>query len=192
MADAKNHQSLLFMRHGETLANINFVASGGDRNPELTESGIAQAELVIVKLRLHSLIPHVIITSPSKRTMTTAQIISGQLNLDIVLEPLLNERLLGDWNDVSSDIINPLLAAGDTPPNGESRPEFRKRTLQGLRNHVELFQHMPLFIGSRGTARILLEMVAEEDPLNFPNGAIFKAKLADSEEFGIVHIKHIT
>ena len=179
------------MRHGETLANMNFVASGGERNSELTELGIAQAELAVVKLRRHSLIPHVIITPLSKRTISTAQIISGQLNLEIVVEPLFAERLLGDWNDVSSEIINPLLAAGDTPPNGESRPEFRKRTLQGLRNHAKLFQHKPLLIGSRGTARILLEMVSTEDPLNFPNGAIFKAKLADSEEFGIVHIKHI-
>ena len=179
------------MRHGETLANFKFVASGGDRNPELTESGIAQAELAVVKLRRHSLIPHVVITSPSKRTIATAQIISGRLNLEIVVEPLINERLLGDWNDVSSEIINPLLAAGDAPPNGESRPDFRKRTLQGFRNHAKIFQHMPLLIGSRGTARILLEMVPNEDPLNFPNGAIFKAKLADSEELGIVQIKHI-
>ena len=191
MTDANNHRSLLFMRHGETLANLNFVASGGDRNPDLTESGIAQAELAVVKLRRHGLIPHVIISSPSKRTMTTAQIISDQLNLELVVEPLLNERLLGDWNDVSSEIINPLLAAGDTPPNGESRPEFRKRMLHGLRNHARLFQHMPLLVGSRGSARILLEMVPKEDPLNFPNGAIFKAKLADSEDFGIAHIKHI-
>ncbi len=179
------------MRHGETLANIKFIASGGDRNPELTESGIAQAELAVVKLRRHSLIPHMIITPPTKRTMATAQIISGRLNLEIVVEQLLNERLLGDWNDVSSEIINPLLAAGDTPHNGESRPDFRKRTMRGFRNHAKLFQHMPLFIGSLGTARILLEMVPNEDPLNFPNGAIFNAKLADSEEFGIVHIKHI-
>ena len=191
MTDAKNHRNLLFIRHGETLANMNFVASGGDRNPELTELGIAQAELAVVKLRRHSLIPHVIITPPSKRTMATAQIISDQLNLEIVVEPLIAERLLGDWNDVSSEIIYPLLAAGDTPPNGESRPEFRKRMLQGLRNHARLFQHMPLLVGSRGSARILLEMVPKEDPLNFPNGAIFKAKLADSEEFGIAHIKHI-
>ena len=179
------------MRHGESLANFKFVASGGDRNPELTESGIAQAELAVVKLRHHSLIPHVIITSPSKRTMVTAQIISDRLNLEIIVEPLFNERLLGDWNDVSSEIINPLLAVGDTPPNGENRPDFRKRTLQGFRNHAKIFQHMPLLIGSRGTARILLELVPNEDSLNFPNGAIFKAKLADSEELGIVQIKHI-
>ena len=92
MTDAKNHRNLLFIRHGETLANMNFVASGGDRNPELTELGIAQAELAVVKLRRHSLIPHVIITPPSKRTMATAQIISDQLNLEIVVEPLIAER----------------------------------------------------------------------------------------------------
>ena len=72
MTDVKDHRSLLFMRHGETLANIKFIASGGDRNPELTESGIAQAELAVVKLRRHSLIPHMIITPPTKRTMATA------------------------------------------------------------------------------------------------------------------------
>ena len=101
------------------------------------------------------------------------------------------ERLLGDWNEISSSIINPKLKAGETPPNGESRAEFEARILGSMTKISAHFLGLTLLIGSRGVARIFLESVNAKDAMNFPNGRLLKISLADSEKFKIVRIDEI-
>ena len=190
MDSSKLSRTMLFMRHGETTANVMFIASGGDRDPDLTDRGLKQAVDALDVLKNHAEIPGIIVTSPLKRTSNTAYAISEHFGLEVVFDPDLKERELGDWNGTSSAIVNPMLMQGKTPPNGESRAIFQQRTLKALKRSLELGD-LPMVIGSRGTARILLELVDHADPLNFPNGSIMKIMLEDSESFQVSEIMQL-
>lgn len=181
------HQTrqLIFLRHGQTSANLLNVASGGETNPKLTELGCTQAHLAAQALIHHQIKPSLILTSPLARNVKTAEIINEYFHLDCIVEDALTERLLGEWNHVSSDIVNPKLIAGQTPPNGESAEEFRTRIVNFLSAQSSLYSNLPLIIGSRGIARILLEMVQAKNAHLFPNGKLLKITLADSEDFQV-------
>ncbi len=187
MSNPKAERTMLFMRHGETTSNVKYIASGGDRDPPLTDRGQQQAVEAIEMLERHGELPDVIVTSPLKRAADTAAAVSAHFNLKVSYDHNLRERMLGDWNGQSSSIINPLLKQGDTPPNGESRPEFRKRSLEGLQQ-ASLRGQRPLVIASRGTARILLEIINHSDPLNFPNGGIMRILINESNSLEAAQI----
>ena len=173
------------MRHGQTSANLLNIASGGDANPKLTELGCAQAHEAAQTLIRHQISPSLILTSPSARNIKTAEIINEYFHLDCIIVNALKERLLGEWNDVSSDIVNPKLLAGETPPNGESKEEFRIRVVKCLTAQTSFYSALPLLIGSRGIARILLEMAFAKNAHHFPNGKLLKITLSDAEDFQI-------
>ena len=190
MPKKKTHQTrqLIFLRHGQTSANLLNIASGGETNPELTEEGCEQAHKAAQALIHHHIKPSLILTSPLARNIKTADIINEYFHVDCIIEEALTERLLGEWNHVSSDIVNPKLIAGDTPPNGESAEDFRIRIVNFLTSQSSLYCNLPLLIGSRGIARVLLEMVQAENAHHFPNGKLLKITLADSENFQVKKI----
>ncbi len=178
-------RQLIFMRHGQTSSNLLNIASGGDANPKLTELGCAQAHEAAQTLIRHQISPSLILTSPSARNIETAEIINEYFHLDCIIVNALKERLLGEWNNVSSDIVNPKLIAGKTPPNGESKEEFRIRVVNCLAAQSSFYVGLPLLIGSRGIARILLEMTLSKNAHHFPNGKLLKITLSDAEDFQI-------
>ena len=192
MSNAEENRTILFLRHGQTVANVQMIASGGERNPGLTPFGREQTKQAVETLRLHSLIPGLIITSPLTRAFSTAKIVADSFDLDIKIEPNLAERMLGDWNDLTSDIVNPMIKSGKTPPNGESKPVFKKRTIEGLRSCCAYLDQMPLIVSSRGTARVLLEMINDDNAHLFPNGKLLRILLADSDEFEVLDIERLS
>lgn len=185
----KTLRQLLFLRHGETTSNLANVASGGDRDPDLTETGCAQAREAVQALLQRGLKPTIVFTSPLSRTIHTATIMNEQLQLECIVDETLRERFLGDWNDLSSTLINPKLSAGETPPNGESRVDFRNRIIQYLTNLSAHYHNLPLLIGSRGIARIILESVNFENAEFFPNGKIMIITVADLNDFQVDKIE---
>ena len=122
MPKKKLHQTrqFIFLRHGQTNANLLNIASGGDTDPKLTELGCVQAHKAAQSLIHHQIKPSLILTSPLARNIETAEIVNEYFHLDCIIDNALTERFLGDWNHVSSDIVNPKLSAGHTPPDGES------------------------------------------------------------------------
>ena len=182
---SKHTRQLIFLRHGQTSSNLLNIASGGDANPNLTELGCAQAHEAAQTLIRHQITPSLILTSPLARNLKTAEIINEYFHVDSIIDNALRERFLGEWNYVSSDIINPKLIAGETPPNGESKEEFRIRVVKFLSAQTTLYSDLPLLIGSRGIARILLEMVLAKNAHHFPNGKLLKISLVDSEDFQV-------
>jgi len=191
MTESKAYRTLIFMRHGETISNTQMVASGGEENPRLTQAGYLQATSAIEILKDNSLQPGVIITSDRMRTMHTARVLVKHFKVELKLNDDLNERMLGDWNGVKHNIVNPMLAAGKTPPNGESRAEFRARTIQALNNCMNYIDQTPMVIGSRGTARILLQFVGDPNAAGFPNGGILKVEVADADRFDVLGVEYL-
>lgn len=183
----------MFLRHGETLANLNQFACGGDQDENLIDSGRQQVREAAGVLQSRGYMPHLIITSPISRTAESASIIKEELNpeAEILYEPALRERLLGDWNGKSHSIVNPLLAAGETPRNGESAADFRDRVARCFNRLLECFERWPLIIANRGHARLLLETVGDSEARFFPNGKILKVSVVRSDEFEVRQIERL-
>lgn len=180
-----------FLRHGETPAQVTQTACGGDCQMSLNQSGRMQVRAAAALMRESQYVPHLIITSDLDRTVESAQIIQSELNPDaeILIDPDIKERSLGDWNGQSSRVINPQLVAGLTPVNGESRSEFHDRVMRCFNRHLHHLSQWPLFIGSRGNARILLEFVNDFDPANFLNGRMLRVEVKQSSEFEVRNIE---
>ncbi len=196
MSDERNdlsHCGFMFLRHGETLANHLQIACGGDREMEIMDSGRQQVKSAATVMRSFDYIPQLIITGSLQRTVESARIVQSVLNpiAEILIDPDLNERFLGDWNGQSHSIINPLMLAGEEPNNGESRAEFRTRLMGSFDRLRKHFTEWPLIIGSRGTARILLEAVQDPGATNFPNGKLLRVHLIETGCFEVKRIERL-
>ncbi len=192
MNASSNVRSFIFIRHGETTANELQVASGGDSEPSLTEFGRKQIYAAVDTLIRISEVPDTIVCSENCRSIESAEILRENFGGEITRNPLLNERMLGDWNNVDINEVNPMLIAGETPRNGESRAEFRKRFFRGFDQiHELLVNHRSIVVGSRGTARLLLEMANKENAAFFPNGKLLRVSIVNSNQFELVDIEYI-
>jgi len=92
--------TLYFVRHGVTEPNFRGFRCGGDLDLPLMDIGCDQAYLLAKQIDKMNLRIGVIIAGSLLRTRQTASIISGVLGeIPIVVEPLINERRLGEWNN---------------------------------------------------------------------------------------------
>lgn len=183
-----------FIRHGQTVANSDGVRSGAESDTHLTEFGREQARTAGLTLRRLGVTPSLILTSPLSRTVGTAEILNELFGLEIRTEPGLTERRLGGWNGRSIEATQPLLAAGETPPGGESNAVFEARVLAAFRGLAPYYANWPLVVSSRGVARILLEHAGLMDAASLPNGTILRVTLSDSAadgDFVISAIDHL-
>lgn len=84
---------MILVRHGQTLFNLHFGASRVDpgiEDPGLTELGRAQARAAAEALAAEDV--RQLVASPYRRTLETAAIIAGALDLPVRVEPLVRER----------------------------------------------------------------------------------------------------
>jgi broad specificity phosphatase PhoE len=93
-------QHLLFVRHGETVGNLEKIAHGQSESP-LNERGVRQAEITAQMLRDWERDYHRVITSPLSRAHHTGQHIARSLELPIDIHEDLAEGSLGDWEGVT-------------------------------------------------------------------------------------------
>lgn len=89
---------LIFVRHGETNSNKRRTYLGWT-DVELNTDGIHQGHAV--KERLKDVKVDAIYSSPLKRAKKTAEVISENYNIDIVLSDHLKERNFGIWDDLT-------------------------------------------------------------------------------------------
>lgn len=169
--------SLLFMRHGATALNAAGLRCGGDVDLPLIEAGHRQAAQAAQRLAAMRPRVGVIVVSGLQRTRQTAEIVASVLHgVEIVIEPAFNERRLGDWNrrpiaDTQAD-----LAAGITPPGGESNIEFTQRIRAAvIATLLPRLPQRPLLVASKGVARVLGELSGNgsEVPLGNADMALF-------------------
>ena len=120
--------TLYFVRHGVTEPNFRGFRCGGDLDLPLMDIGCDQAYVLAKQIEKMNLRIGVIVAGSLIRTRQTASIISGVLgNVPVEVEPLLNERHLGAWNNQSVARTEEPLKGGGTPPGGESEQQFERR-----------------------------------------------------------------
>jgi probable phosphoglycerate mutase len=165
--------SFLFVRHGETDPNREGIRCGGDRDVPLTQRGCAHIRQLGKVLGAKDLGIEVIICSDLMRTRQTAQILNEFLgNLPLHVEPLFNERHLGEWNGKTIAETEPLLRAGITPPGGESEAEYYERVARAFTSIIAVVPRRLIIVGSKGTARMLCKILGGKIRLNLENAAV--------------------
>ena len=116
--------TILLIRHGETALNVGRVLQPADT--PLSARGRAQA--AALAQRLASMQVRAILSSDLPRAQQTAQAISAACGLEIVFEPLLQERNFGDWRGRPYDSLEQdPLSLDAAPPHGESAAVFEAR-----------------------------------------------------------------
>jgi len=165
--------TLYFVRHGVTEPNFRGFRCGGDLDLPLMDICCDQAYLLAKQIEKMNLRIGVIVTGTLIRTRQTASIISGVLaNAPIELDPLFNERRLGQWNNRPIAETEELLKAKVTPPGGEAENEFHDRVslaLENLRPHLD---RRPLIVSSKGVGRVLNDLLGGKDRMQVGNGEI--------------------
>ena len=165
--------TLYFVRHGVTEPNFRGYRCGGDLDLPMMDIGCDQSYLLAKQIERMNLRVGVIVTGALIRTRQTASIISGVLgNVPIEIDPLLNERRLGQWNHRPVSETEELLAAGVTPPDGESEEEFRRRCGAALENLRPLVARRPLVVSSKGVGRVFNILLGGQGRMQVGNGEI--------------------
>lgn len=132
--------TIVLIRHGETvLTPFKKFSGDGPLNPELTHIGLEQAEKVAAAVA--ALNPDVIIASPLKRTMQTAEAVSRASGLPITYDSAWIECSFGIWDGLSIDEVKEkypadyqawLSSTGFAPPQGESYDSVAIRVDEAL------------------------------------------------------------
>lgn len=92
---------LIFVRHGETVSNVEKNVAGRTLDTDLTEMGIGQAEIVARQLKGVKF--EKIYTSPMLRAKRTAHILSKYDPHFLEEDPRLHERFYGPFEGISDE-----------------------------------------------------------------------------------------
>ena len=165
--------SLYFVRHGITEPNFRGFRCGGDLDIPMMDIGCDQAYLLAKQIEKMNLRIGVIIAGSLLRTRQTASIISGVLGMvPVEIEPLINERRLGQWNNRPIEDTEEQLKQRMTPPGGESEEQFEARISMALENIKPHFDRRPLIVSSKGVGRVVNVLLGGEGRMQVGNGEI--------------------
>jgi probable phosphoglycerate mutase len=149
---------LLFARHGATAPNLAGLRCGGDLDPPLVEEGRRQAIELARHIAARRPRIELILCSDLLRVRETAAIVRAALGpVALHVLPGFRERYLGGWNRRPIAETQDELAAGVTPPGGESVAEFSARIERTLLDAAPLLRRPALLVGSKGVGRVLRE-----------------------------------
>jgi len=181
--------TLYFVRHGVTEPNFQGLRCGGDLDIPLMDIGCDQAYLLAKQIRAMDLGIGVIVTGSLIRTRQTASIISAVLgNVPVEVEPLFNERRLGEWNNRPIGETEAELAARKTPPGGESEEDFAKRLGAGLERLHPQLDRRPLLVSSKGVGRVLNSLLGGEGRMQVGNGEIVEFSVTRGDAGSVLRV----
>lgn len=183
---------IYLIRHGETEGPKKVYK--GHLDVLLSKEGQHQIEKTAYFLKeyakKYNLKPEIIYSSPLKRAVSSAEILSRILSLDIKIEETLKERSFGKWEGLSINEIvslypddferwrtNPVKFS---PPEGESTVDVSKRASEALKKIIKNHKNSQIFITAHGGInRVILCNI-----LGMPLENIFRIE----QEFACVNI----
>lgn len=157
-------QTLLIVRHGQTIWNVEHRLPGQLAGVALNDNGHQQATRLAEAL---SVIPiSTIISSPLERAYHTAEYLAQGRNLEIYAEPDLMDTNVGDWSgrlidEVSKNdpnwkeyVKNPTIA----PEGVETFPEVQQRVVAAVERWLtrEDAGAYPAFVAHADVIKVLL------------------------------------
>ncbi len=123
-------ESFYFLRHGQTNGNKNSLLQGITDAP-LNEEGINQAKLIASKLKKEN-ISH-IVSSPLKRALKTAEIVSNEIQKPITIIKELHEISFGDLEDTENPYPEEFLKKWI---KNEVHEKYKMEGLKDLKNRI--------------------------------------------------------
>ncbi|MEO3800446.1 bifunctional RNase H/acid phosphatase [Nonomuraea sp. B1E8] len=165
--------SLLLLRHGETEMSLERRFSGrGDA--ELTPNGLAQASAAADRLSREPYRLDVIVSSPLKRAMQTAEVVAQRTGRDVEVDEDLREADFGVWEghtftevqrrwpaELAAWLADPTVA----PPGGESFATAALRVQAAGERLVERYEGKTVLAVSHVTPIKMLLRLALMAPL---------------------------
>lgn len=131
-----NH--LMFVRHGETVGNIEQIAHGQSESP-LNDRGRKQAAFTAEMLTSWETPYHRVYASPMSRAQDTGKKISEALGLPIHFHEGLKEGFLGDWEGITYKQLadfefgkKSMMDDDFTGHNGESPNQLANRMIKAI------------------------------------------------------------
>ena len=171
--------TLFFVRHGITEPNFRGFRCGGDLDLPMMDIGCDQAYLLAKQIEKMNLRVGLIIAGSLVRTRQTASIVSGVLGtVPVEIEPLLNERKLGQWNNKPIADTEDMLRRGVTPPGGESEEQFESRIALAFEHLRPVLDRRPLLVSSKGVGRVLNTLLGGTERMSVGNGEIVEFTVA--------------
>ncbi|KAA9380738.1 bifunctional RNase H/acid phosphatase [Microbispora cellulosiformans] len=151
--------SLLLLRHGQTPLSIEKRFSGlGD--PELTPTGLAQAEAAAARLARRPQRVEVIVTSPLARARQTAEVVASRTGSAVLVDEDLRETDFGAWEgytfaeiqrrwpgELAAWLADPSVA----PPGGESFASTARRVEQARERILKAHESRSVVVVSHVT-----------------------------------------
>ncbi|MBT4792134.1 MAG: histidine phosphatase family protein [Halobacteriovoraceae bacterium] len=172
--------SFFFIRHGETDWNVEGKFQGQTDIP-LNNVGLDQAQRsakVISSLGIDA-----VFTSPLKRALETARIVTSSLDIDIIAEPLLMECS----TEETAKVIYMELAVSNLPSfnyinekNVEDPDTFITRTLAGVNNSLKSNANNILIVAHGGTFWAICKRLNIK-PFSVPNAQPLRIYLAENK-----------
>jgi len=164
-----------FVRHGATEPNVLGLRCGGDLDLPLTELGREQARMTAERIRAMNIDVGLILCSALRRTRLHADIVSEALGgVPIVIDPLLAERRMGEWNLRSVAVTEKLLVQGMAPPGGETEQAFVTRVSAAFERLPMLLPLNVLVVSSKAVARVLNLRLGGSGRLTLENGEMMR------------------
>src|SRR3989344_5853136 len=155
---------ILFIRHGQTVINIDGKVHKVNDDAGLTDLGRKQAEMLAGACKRQGV--GAIYSSPETRAMETARIIGEKLEVQPVIETGLAERDWGNWSDQTWQEVQQRLEAMSirerfsfSPPQGESWAQMEKRLMEALNKIVEQSHKVIAVITHSGAMRALMPVL---------------------------------
>ena len=151
-------QHFLFVRHGETVGNMEQIAHGQSESP-LNDRGRRQAQVTAAMLRGWDTKYHRVYTSPLSRAHHTGEYIAESLGLPLDTHDDLVEGFLGDWEGITyqnlADVRFADLSIRDDDfngHNGESPNQLADRMASALEEIRAQHPGENIIFVSHGTA----------------------------------------
>lgn len=183
-------------RHGQTMWNIEKRLQGRGNSP-LTEDGIERAKEL--RERVKDIKLDVIYSSPIERALTTANIIKGDKNVEVVTDDGLMEMCFGDYEGKITDEVmkeNPnwdisLIMKGNTElaaPNGENLAEVRDRVANAMDRIIEENRGKTILIVAHGITLKAIMYYFKDEEVNsevMGQATLTKVNVDENKNFNI-------
>lgn len=167
----------LFMRHGQTEANIAGLLSGGSCTSPLTNAGREQIRLAAETLAASP--PSLIAHSGAVRARQTAEILQARLKLPaaFIEEPGMLERHFGAWEGLPFDSVKIRFLAGEMGEGGETPEVFHAR-VKGALERFSALQGNVLVVSHGMVWHALHDLHGQSSVPWIGNGDVYRVTLS--------------
>ena len=163
--------TFLYLRHGQSEANLRGLMCGRRCDSPLTDLGREQARLAATILRRTCLVGSICV-SPQDRAQETARIVNAVLSVPVITIDEFAEWDVGSWDRQPFVSVREEFLSKADPPGGETRSALVLRVQAALKRCADAQQ--PALIVSHGGVWMALQQILGLEPGRSENGVPYK------------------